>query len=86
MDTNEKIGNPKSRRNIDEPTLMDDIKGLPKHKKRVCTCVDWQNNIAFVNDPISLQAIRSGTVGYEGEPFHFCPWCARKLLEITTSK
>lgn len=44
-----------------------------------CECKDWQNNIYKVNGPMTLQAIRMGTKGYDGKKFKYCPWCAKKL-------
>lgn len=46
-----------------------------------CTCKDWQENIRKINDPIELNAIRSGTKGYDGVFFKYCPWCGKELNE-----
>jgi len=44
-----------------------------------CTCSEWADNIDKVNAPMQLQAIRSGTSGYVGVYFKFCPWCGKAL-------
>lgn len=47
-----------------------------------CGCEDWQKNIDKINGPITLQAIRSGSKGYTGKKFVYCPWCSKKLPEV----
>lgn len=46
-----------------------------------CDCKDWQENIEILNGPIMLQSVRTGTQGYTGKFFKFCPWCSSKLRE-----
>jgi hypothetical protein len=46
-------------------------------------CTDWREQIAKVNGPIEMQAIRSGfRHQYDGKPFKFCPWCGQELHEV----
>jgi len=44
-----------------------------------CTCDKWKANIDKINAPITLQAVKSGTAGYDGDYFEFCPWCGKPL-------
>ena len=47
-----------------------------------CTCKDWKPNIDKINAPITLQTLRSGgAYQFDGEPFHFCPWCGKELVD-----
>jgi hypothetical protein len=46
-----------------------------------CICEKWIANIEKINAPIILQAARTGTAGYDGEPFIFCPWCGEELIK-----
>lgn len=45
--------------------------------KKDC-CDDWEPGIKALDEPIVLQAIRSGVDFYKGKPFLFCPWCGKK--------
>lgn len=47
----------------------------------ICVCKEWQENISKVDAPVILQAIRSGTIGYTGLCFKYCPWCGTTLIE-----
>lgn len=59
--------------------------GLPHHSPTAapsgCSCPAWRANIDKVNAPFVLQAARNPQTyrGYDGEPFHYCPWCGTGL-------
>lgn len=54
---------------------------------RTCTCKDWQPGIDKINAYISLQFARSGgATQYTGQPFNFCPWCGKKLVDEEKQK
>lgn len=41
-----------------------------------CSCAAWKANVGKVNAPFMLAAARNPSQhGYDGEPFHYCPWC-----------
>ncbi len=46
-----------------------------------CDCNSWKENIDKIDSPITLQAIRTSSSGYNGEQFHYCPWCGKELKE-----
>lgn len=48
-----------------------------------CTCDGWKVNEPKVNGPIILQSIRAGRDLYDGDPFRFCPWCGKELVDGT---
>jgi len=47
-----------------------------------CCCEDWKKNIGKINEPTILQAVRTGSFGYTGKKFVYCPWCAKKLKSL----
>ena len=49
-----------------------------------CYCPDWKANIELLDGPIVQHAIRTGTKGYGGKPFLFCPWCGAELQSTLT--
>jgi hypothetical protein len=46
-----------------------------------CECDLWKANIDKVNAPNMFLHARNPTTykGYDGEPFHFCPWCGEAV-------
>jgi len=44
-----------------------------------CNCKDWEENIDILNGPTVLQSIRTGSKGYTGKVFVYCPWCGKEL-------
>jgi hypothetical protein len=49
--------------------------------KPPCMCLDWQENIGFLNSMLLLKWNHGGK-GYEGKPFVYCPWCGQPLQVI----
>ena len=47
-----------------------------------CYCKEWLPNIEKINGPIIMQTLRSGgRYVFDGEPFNFCPWCGKELVD-----
>ena len=52
------------------------------HANKRCYCKEWLPNIEKINGPIIMQTLRSGgNYVFNGEPFHFCPWCGKELVD-----
>lgn len=50
-----------------------------------CKCKGWKKNIGKINSAFSMQWIHGGG-GYSGEPWLYCPWCAKKLPTLKKVK
>lgn len=44
-----------------------------------CSCPKWTVNFPLINAPFLLPLTAVGE--YDGEPFEYCPWCGKKLVE-----
>lgn len=42
-------------------------------------CSDYEDWIDVINNYIVIDAVRTGTKGYKGPKFRFCPWCGEEL-------
>jgi len=54
---------------------------VTEQKKAPC-CEEFEKWIKAIDNYIVLQAVRTGSKGYEGPKFKFCPWCGKKLENI----
>jgi len=50
-----------------------------ENSKRWCICEDWAKGMKQITGA-QLHAYVHG-IEYTAEPFMFCPWCQRKLLQ-----
>lgn len=48
--------------------------------KRECSCYEWEEGIAYLNDMCYIGQIHG--MPYMGKPFKFCPYCGSPLMEI----
>ena len=44
-----------------------------------CSCPKWAENMPKLNAPFLLPLTAIGE--YDGDPFEYCPWCAKELVE-----